>query len=299
MKKLLLSAALLLSTASAQLTAPAGSSPYLGANITRTYSVDDLMTRPGLLAIGKGDLYTLDFPSDVVAVVTPQSASLDIPEPIGNVLSITSKVSNGTAQMTVYLENGKYAQFMLTFTPGGTGMKRIKVLDVPKIDYAQPIPAPVPAATSMPSFTAPAPIFTPTTAKTVTGVSTDRQQVQSVLAPVAGLPAAVPAITRAQPEWLTFGAALAPEAQGDVLAVTVTNSGARPLVFNGKDVAVTVDGRQMLATSAAEIRVEPGQTQRIVLTLGGRVEPGAALTLEWLAFDAGANAFYRVATRTF
>ncbi|ABW34996.1 hypothetical protein Dgeo_2953 (plasmid) [Deinococcus geothermalis DSM 11300] len=303
MKKLILLAVLTQSIALAQVTAPAGSNPYLGANITRVYSVDDLMTRPGLLTLGKGDMFMLDFPADVTAVVTPQAATMDIPEPLGNVVVMTAKVSSGKAQVFVQLENGKYATFMVTFTPGGNGMKRIKVTDEPRTDFAQPIPAPVPPVTAMPSFTAPAtgtPIFTPSTASQPAPAEPEsRQQIQNVLAPVTSLPAAVQTITRAQPDWLKLSTHLGSESRGDVLTVSVTNGGARPLMFSGKDVVVTVDGRQVLVTVAGEVRVQPGETQKVDLALEGRVTPGAVMTLDWLAFDAGANAYYRVATRTF
>ena len=300
MKKLIVLAALLFSPALAQVTAPAGSNPYLGANITRIYSLDELANRPGLLTLGKGDLFMLDFPADVTTVVTPQAATMDIPEPLGNVVVMTAKVSSGSAQVLVQLENGKYATFIVKFTPGGSGMKRIKVIDEPKTDYAQPIPAPVPAVTAMPSFTAPtmtgAPIFTPSTASQPAPVASDgRQQVQNVLAPVASLPSAVQTITRAQPDWLRLSTHLSSEG----MTVSVTNGGARPLVFSGKDVVVTVDGRQVLVTSAQEVRVQPGETQEVNLVLTERVTPGAVMNLDWLAFDAGANAYYRVATRTF
>lgn len=298
-KSLLLLAALGFSTvAFAQATAPAGSNPYLGANITRVYSLDDLMNRPGLITLGKGDMLILDLPSDVSAIVTPQAAMMDIPEPLGNVVVLTGKVSTGKAQLFVQLENGKYAPFLVTFTPGGNGMKRLRITDEPKIDSAQPIPAPAPAVTAMPAYTAPtlgAPIFTPPPP----AASESRQQIQNVLAPVTSLPAAVQTITRAQPEWLKLSTHLSSEQRADVLTVEVTNGGTRPLVLSGKDVVVTVDGRQVLATTVQEVRVQPGETQKVEITLSERVTPGAKITLDWLAFDAGANAFYRIAARTF
>lgn len=303
MKKLILLATLSLSTAFAQATAPAGSNPYLGANITRTYSLDDLMNRPGLITLGKGDMLILDLPSDVTAIVTPQAAMMDIPEPLGNVVVLTGKVSTGKAQLFVQLENGKFAPFLVTFTPGGNGMKRIRILDEPRIDYAQPIPAPTPQVTTMPAYTAPAgaaPIFTPSTASAKPAVTTpDRQQIQGVLAPVTALPASVPTLTRAQPTWLQLTPYLSSEQRADVLTLKVSNGGARPLVFSGRDVVVTVDGRQVLVTMAQEVRVQPGETQMVDMVLTDRVEPGAKVNLDWLAFDAGANAYYRVAARSF
>lgn len=120
------------------------------------------------------------------------------------------------------------------------------------------------------------------------------QDIGGVLAPITSRPPPVSTITRPQPDWLRLSTRLVRGDHGDVLSVQLTNGGARPLVFSGKDARVTLGGLQVLAAAPRELRVPPGETRTVELALTRVAPPGGAMTLDWPAFDAAANASYRV-----
>ncbi len=283
MKKRLLPLALLLSPLAAAQSAP---NPYLGANITRTYTLDDLMTRPGLIRLGKGDMVVIDLPSDVSAVVTPQAGSMDIPAPLGNVVVLTAKVSSGSAQMLVQLDSGKYANFALNFTSGGNGMKRVLVTDSPNIEYAPTVSTP--QNSSMPAYTAPSPASAPITVVPTTPASAS----PAALAPLKTIQATLP-ISRAQPEWLLATAKINSSTLGDSVAVTITNIGTRAVTFT-PDATLTVDGQAMRGNADGNLTVQAGQSRSFLVNLPARVTPNASVTLDWAAFDQGSNTYYHV-----
>ena len=283
MKTILMPLALSLSTFALAQSAP---NPYLGANITRTYNLDDLMNRPGLISLGKGDMVVIDLPSDVSAVVTPQSGSMDIPAPLGNVVVLTAKVSSGNAQMLVQLDSGKYANFALNFTSGGNGMKRVLVVDSPKIEYA---PAVQDAPESgMPAYSAPLPASAPITVTPAAPVGAAPVSI----APLKALAALTP-LTRAQPEWLLATAKVNSSALGDSLAVTITNIGTRAVTF-APDATITVDGRAIQGNADGDLTVQAGQSKSFLVNLPARVTPNASVVVDWAAFDASSNTYYHV-----
>ncbi|ASN83478.1 hypothetical protein DFI_19010 (plasmid) [Deinococcus ficus] len=276
--------ALLATTHAAQAgaQAAASTSPYLGGNITRVYNLEDLMTRPGLITVGKGDMVIFDFPSDIGAIITPQSPMLDIPEPLGNVAVMTAKVASGSAQVMVQLDNGKYASFVLNFTSGGNGMKRIKIQDLPRTDFAQPITAAPAAPVTMPVYQAPAaqmPVFTPP--------SLDRS---SLTVPTTA------SINRPQPTWIQFSGALNRGDANNWVSVNVTNQGPRPVTLSSKDLYLSEGGRALATTFDQAVTVAPGTTQTVNIPAPSTLDPGATVTLNWLAFDAAANTYYSLTT---
>lgn len=284
----------------------AQSAPPLGANITRTYDVTDLMTRPALLTLGKGDMLILDLPGDVSAVVTPQASSLDIPEPLGNVVVMTAKVSTGKAQIFVQLQSGKYASFLVNFVPGGSGMKRVKITDDPDPDLAQPRATPARPPTSRSLATPPAggadvpprafaPIPVPASATPAADpVSTpSTSDVIPPAAPPTAVTPVVASLTRPQPDWLRLGARVEHEPRADVLIVTLANVGTRTLHVGAEDAVVTVDGRRVLATLDAEVDVRPRAIENVRLTLAERVAPGSVVRVTWTGRDEGLRTTYR------
>lgn len=266
-----LTAALIASVAQAQQTpVPTSVNPYLGTNITRTYSINELMNRPGLLTLGKGDMIFLDYDSDVDVIVTPQAALMDIPEPLGNLVVLTGKVSSGTAQLMIRLTNGKYTPFMINFTPGSNTMKRIRITDLPAVDFAQPVVQTPVASGSLPQYAAGGPNTYDLT---------------------RFLPAATTApLNRTQPSWLAAGLSN----QQNTVAITITNGGPRELRLSSKDLQLNVEGRAVPVNLSSDLTVGSGQTQVVTLPLGSAVSPDADLSATWLAYDAGANTYYNV-----
>jgi len=314
-KTCFLTAALTLTAAAFAQALPNSANPYLGSNITRTYTLEDLSTRPGLLQIGKGDMVILDFTSEISAIITPQAAMMDIPEPLGNIAVLTGKVASGSAQLLVQLDNGKYASFAISFIPGGNGMKRIKIEDFPKMDYAQPVvAAPAPSNQNMPSYFAPIPLPASSTFSPAPVVAAAPMPVQPAVAPVmvqAPAPAApaapliipapitlnrnnlnVPSATsmnRPQPAWISMNTIM--NGQQNVL-ITVTNRGVRPLTLSSRDLVITMDNRTMASFSDDVIQVAAQAAQTISVPLDAPVVPGTSVRIGWNAFDAGAKTFY-------
>lgn len=267
---------------------PANPSPYLGSNITRTYNVEDLMTRPGLLKIGKGDMIVLDFPAAVTAIITPQAAMLDIPEPIGNIAVLTGKVASGSAQMMVQLDNGKYATFQISFTAGGNGMKRIKVQDIPATDYAQPVADAPAAASAFPVISAPvtpAALPAPSQPAPSQPGAAGSGSLNVGTFPTQG----AAALNRPQPAWLRLDSSVK---SGGALTVTVSNSGVRPITLNTKDLYITDQGRSMPVTYDQDVTVNASASQTFIIPLPEQASISSGIKVDWLAFDTGANTYY-------
>lgn len=246
---------------------PASTNPYLGQNITRTYAISELLNRPGLLTLGKGDMLYLDYDQDVDTINTPDGAMMDIPEWKGNVVTITGKVATGTAQLLVTLVDGKITPLVINFTPKTNTLKRIRITDIPSADYAQPQPpAPVVSA-GLPAYRA------PITSSAALGVG-----------------AAPAPITRAQPDWLKVELSQT----GNTVAISVSNAGPRALKLARQDLNLSADGSPLSVNLNGDLDVAPGQTQVVTLPLSNAVSPGAALMAEWLAYDAAASTYYKV-----
>ena len=255
---------------------PTSTNPYLGANITRVYTIDELTNRPGLLTLGKGDMIYLDFYNDVDVIVTPQSPMMDIPEPLGNLVVITGKVNSGTALMGVRLTNGRLANFIINFVPGTTTMKRIQVTDTSKVDYAQPVVQTPVASNAMPGYVAP----------NMAGAASNGQYDLTRFIPTS---TSTP-LNRTQPAWLSTYAS----ASGNTLSISISNGGPRDLTLSNKDLQVTVEGRNVDVNLSQDLTVAAGKTQVITLPLNADVSPGADVSARWLAFDAAANTYYQI-----
>lgn len=260
---------LLLSAAHAQ---GVQSAPPTGKNFTAYYSTTELMTRPGLITLGKGGSVLMDFPDNIDAVVTAQGALLDIPEPLGNLLFVTAKVSTGQANITVRLENGTYAVWQITFVSGMTPLKRMKIEDAPVTAPAAQSAAPGVPNVGMPIYLPAAPGVTAT-------------------APVMTTP-----LNRAQPQWLTVTADVQRALNGNTLNVTVKNSGPRTVTFAPSDLSVSVGGVTQAVDVTDALTVGPNETKTYPVRLSSGAE-NAAVTVEWLAFDQASNTYYRASSK--
>lgn len=276
MKALITTLLLAAGVASAQ-----GSAAPAGKNFTAYYSTADLMTRPGLITLGKGGSVLMDFPDNIDAVVTAQGALLDIPEPLGNLLFVTAKVSTGQANVTVRLENGTYAVWQITFVSGMTPLKRMKIEDAPVS-----APAPVTAGPAAAPATG-LPIYLPASAAPTA----------SAAAPtVATTPATTPALNRAQPQWLSMSADVRRALNSNTLTLTVRNSGPRTLTFAPADLSVSVSGVVQATDVTEALTIGPNETRTYDVRLSSAAENGP-VNVEWLAHDQAANTYYRVASR--
>lgn len=279
LKALITTLVLAAGVASAQgVAAPAGK------NFTAYYSTADLMTRPGLITLGKGGSVLMDFPDNIDAVVTAQGALLDIPEPLGNLLFVTAKVSTGQANITVRLENGTYAVWQITFTSGMTPLKRIKVEDAPVS-----APAPVTSAPSAGPNTG-LPIYLP--ASVTQAPATAAPSAATAAQPVS----VTPPLNRAQPQWLTVTADVRRALNSNTLLVTVRNSGPRTLTLAPADLSVSVSGVAQAVDVTDTLTVGPNETRTYEVRLSSAVENGP-VSVEWLAYDQAANTYYRVASK--
>lgn len=274
---------------------PASTNPYLGANITRTYNITDLKNRPGLLTLGKGDVVMLDFDAEIDAVITPDGAKMDIPEPLGNLLVITGKVSNGMARIVVRLVDGQDATFIINFTPGGNGMKRIRVVNTPRLDYAQPTTTNIPQAqvitTTQPIYNAPV-----ISGGQVHGAS-NTQAPSYDLSRFNTTP--LTPLTRTQPSWLEVNSTLTQQSGTGVNTATVSikNGGTRTLRLSGKDLVLSADGKALNVNMDSNIQVDPGETRTLTINLTETVTAGAVIAVEWLAYDPVTVTYYRIGQR--
>lgn len=156
---------------------------YLGPNITRVYYADDLQSQYAILDLVEGDLFTLEFPINVVDIIFTREGMVGT-RILGTKVVVAATAQQGTLPIAVVLEDGRMLYFMAKFGKGASNtMKSIRV-----IERAQPAAAATNANGGMQAATP----ITPDTAHTNRSAEASPAPAPVMPAPVTASAAVLP-----------------------------------------------------------------------------------------------------------
>ncbi|GGR12831.1 hypothetical protein [Deinococcus ruber] len=107
-------------------TQDVASSPYIGGNITRTYSADDLKKTYGILDMAVGEIWVINLPDTVTDVITSRDGVLQFSQR-GNRVVMGAIASTGSFPVLVMTADSVYF-FQARLSPNrGGGMRNVIV----------------------------------------------------------------------------------------------------------------------------------------------------------------------------
>lgn len=105
---------------------------YMGPNITRVYYADTLTAQYAILDLNEGDLFTLEFPTNVTDIIFTKEGMISA-RILGSKVVVAATAQQGTLPIAIVLDDGRMQYFMAKFTKGTSNtMKSIRVIERPQ-----------------------------------------------------------------------------------------------------------------------------------------------------------------------
>ncbi|WP_189091357.1 hypothetical protein [Deinococcus ruber] len=286
MRSVLLSALVLAtlagSRAAAAPTQDTTPNPYIGGNITRTYSADDLKKTYGILDMAVGEIWVLNLPDTVTDVITSRDGVLQFSQR-GNRVVMGAIASSGSYPVLVMTGDSVYFfQARLSASRGG-GVRNVVVRgdESPNQDQQMPGFPATPATSEVAPPRSSSPVVrsvpTPALAVPVAAIQPAQASVSTpvtVAAPMRSAPAAVVSAPVSVPVSVPSAPVAAPSqavdasvdfralsnGQQTMLYYQVINHGSTPLTFDEASLTLrNAVGPVAYTPTRRDVTVAPGQ----------------------------------------